>query len=97
MNEERQWFDFVLVKQSMGDFLYRAPAFSKLKIGDSVLLDTVFGEEYGTVQSVVTLCDTDEKTIDFIMKATRSRNNVRKVLAKVNLDYFEYMGEQNDR
>lgn len=97
MNGERQWFDFVLVKQGMGDFLYRAPAFSRLKIGDNVLLDTVFGEEYGTVQSVVTLCDTDEKTIDFIMKATRSRNNVRKVLAKVNLDYFEYMGEQNDR
>ena len=87
---DKKWFDFVLVQQGTGIYLFRAPAFSKLQQGDTVLCDTSFGTEYGQVSAVVTLSEDDEDKIDFIMRATRANKTVRKVLSKVTHRYFEY-------
>ena len=82
------YFDFVLCKQENGkNYLFHAPAFSKLAKGDLVKVETVHGEKLATVVSCITL---DDAKIDFIMNATGAPKDVKKVLAKVEYSDFEY-------
>ena len=93
MNE---YFDFVLIKHDGCDknYLFRAPAFSHLKKGDMVTVDTKNGEKMVTVVSSVCVKKTDMETIDFIMNATGAGDDVRKVVSKIQFDDFEY--EEDD-
>ena len=79
------YFDFVLCKHENGGktFLFHAPAFSKLKKGDLVKVETVHGETMATVVSCITLAENDDAKIDFIMNATGAKPDVKKVLSKV--------------
>lgn len=91
------YFDFVLCKQENGkNYLFHAPAFSKLKKGDLVKVETVHGEKLATVVSCITLAENDDAKIDFIMNATGAPKDVKKVLAKVEYSDFEYEDEMEN-
>ena len=91
----KDYFDFVLCKfdEKGNTHLFRAPAFSKLKKGDSVKVDIEFGETMATVVSCITLANDDNVEIDFIMNATGASLDVQKVLSKVESIDFDYGDE----
>ena len=98
------YFDFVLCKHENGGktFLFHAPAFSKLKKGDLVKVETVHGETMATVVSCITLADDDYSKIDFVMNATGARSEVKKVLSKVeyiqsDFEYEDDMENHNEK
>lgn len=85
------YFDFVLCKMgNRKNVLFHAPAFSKLAKGDLVKVEAFHGEKMARVISCITLSADDEPKIDFIMNATGASKDVKKVLAKVEYNDFEY-------
>ena len=90
------YFDFVLCKHANNDktYLFHAPAFSYLKKGDFVEVETSKGRQLAMVISCFTLSKSETDKIDFIMNATGASKDVKKVLSKVDYKEFEY--EQED-
>lgn len=89
-----RYVDFVLcrVNGEDGKTLFHAPKFSYLEKGDMVIVDTIKGEKMAQVVASITVADDEMDKIDFIMEATNSSEDVRKVLSKViysDLDYKE--------
>lgn len=93
------YFDFVLAKHNDCDrtYLFRAPAWSGLKKGDSIKVETKRGQKLATVVSTITLRSDDTEKIDFIMHGTGAAENVRKVISKVTYVNFEYSEEEDEQ
>lgn len=94
-----KYFDFVLcqmVRQETPFFeadtepiLYRAPAFSKLKKGDLVIVETETNDQMAKVVACCSLADDDKDTIDLVMNMTQAED-VKRVLAKLVYKEFGY-------
>lgn len=93
-----QYVDFVLCKHENSDktYLFRAPAFSGLKKGNQVIVDTKYGQKIATVVSSVLVDVENEPMIDFIMNATHAESDVKKVLSKVVYQEMDYSKEDED-
>lgn len=85
------YIDLVLCKHDKNDnnFLFYAPAWSRLEKDDEVIVDTKYGESKAVVVDKVTVDKTSEE-YEFIVKATGATTPLRKVLSKVLYREFDY-------
>lgn len=85
--------DFVLCKHvdSLDGhiYLFYAPAFSGLKKGDRVIVDTKHGEQSAEVKGIETV-DTKLPVYDFILTAAGATKPLRKVISLVINKEMEY-------
>ena len=97
-SRKQEYVDFVLCKHENSDntYLFRAPAFSGLKKGNQVIVDTQYGQKVVTVVSVVLVATDNQPLIDFIMNATHANSDVKKVLSKVVYQEMDYSKEDED-
>jgi hypothetical protein len=86
-----KYFDFVLCQTLFENTikLYHAPRFSGLKKGDMVTVETLDGEQMAKVIACSTIGDNEKTTIDLIMEATKSPEELPKVLKKMTFREFE--------
>lgn len=90
---ERKYFDFVLCETKKGNrVLFRAPAFEHLKRGDEVVVETPLGGKRAVVIASYTTATDDTDLIEFILEATDSQGEVKRIIAKTvykNMKYTE--------
>ncbi len=70
-------------------YLFYAPAFSGLKKGDRVIVDTKHGEQLVEVKGIETV-DTKLPIYDFILTAAGAKKPLRKVISLVINKEMEY-------
>lgn len=76
-------------------YLFYAPAFSDIKIGDEVLVDTNLGEKKATVLAGCTSSSPDvERTLRVLTGA--EDKPVKRVIGKYNFSKFEYSEDENN-
>lgn len=93
------YIDLVLCEQCGRNFLFQAPAWSGLKKGDSVVVDTKFGERPADVVAVMTIDGENEEAMNFMRAATGAHLPLRKVIRKavfIELKYAELLRTEND-
>lgn len=87
-----------VVCQHTGDskkYLFYAPAFSDIKKGDEVLVDTQFGEKKATVLAAcISSSDDVERTLRVLAGA--EDKPVKRVIGKYLFAKINYMGDVND-
>ncbi len=88
------YMDYVTVKHESvlmesQPYLFIAPAFSGLKEGDSVIVETSRGEQLAKVNAVTTV-NMDDEIADFIIKSTGAKSPLKRVLKKIIYMDFEY-------
>lgn len=91
------YVQFVVCKQSGNSkkYLFYAPAFSNLKKGDEVLVDTQFGKQRATVLAVCnTSCDDVERVLRVL--AGVEDEPVKRVIGKYKFDEFYYSEDENN-
>lgn len=79
------YIDLVICKHEGCEhpFLYQAPAWSNLKKGDLVIVDTECGEEYAIVERSYTVDITNTSQFEFILLSAGVDVPLKKVLQKV--------------
>lgn len=87
-----EYKDYVLCKhQSERVFLFEAPAWSRLKEGDKVVVDTQYGQNEATVVKIITLSEiADKEYIEIMVFLANATEPLRKVIGKVELKEFRY-------
>ena len=76
-------------------YLFYAPAFSDIKKGDEVLVDTQFGEKKATVLAVCTSSyDGVERTLRVLAGA--EDEPIKRVIGKYQFVKFDYSGDENN-
>lgn len=87
-----------VVCQHTGDnkkYLFYAPAFTDIKIGDEVLVDTQFGEKKATVLAVCTSSyDGVERTLRVLAGAEDKQ--IKRVIGKYQFAKFAYSEDENN-
>lgn len=87
-----------VVCQHIGDskkYLFYAPAFSDIKIGDEVLVDTRFGAQEATVLAVCNTSNDDvERTLCVLAGA--EDKPIKRVIGKYNFVKFDYSEDENN-
>lgn len=74
-------------------YLFYAPAFSDIKIGDEVLVDTMYGEKRATVLAGCTSSSPDvERTLRVLTGA--EDKPVRRVIGKYKFVKFDYREDE---
>lgn len=78
-------------------YLFYAPAFSDIKEGDSVLVETEFGRRRATVLAFCTICDTGTD----VERALRALAGVedkplKRVIGKYQFTKFNYSEDENN-
>ena len=94
-----RFVQFVVCKHT-GDskkYLFYAPAFSDIKEGDSVLVETEFGKRRATVLAFCTICDNDTD----VERALRALAGVedkplKRVIGKYQFTKFNYSEDENN-
>lgn len=76
-------------------YLFYAPAFSDIKKGDEVLVDTQFGEKKATVLAVCTSYSEDVE-IALRVLAGAERKTIKRVIGKYNFSKFDYSEDENN-
>ena len=80
--------------------LFKAPAWSNLKLGDKVIVETFDDEHDGTAEMTVEksyVIDSDaEDEMAFILTLSRESLPLRKVLKKVTYTEFKYKEDDNE-
>lgn len=76
-------------------YLFYAPAFSDIKIGDEVLVDTQFGEKKATVLAVCTSASEDMERVLRVLAGAED-NPVKRVIGKYNFVKFDYSEDENN-
>ena len=92
------YIDLVLVRQPMvkNPLLRYAPAFSHLKKGDEVMIETDHGNEQNAqVISSYTISPHDDE-YRFILDAVQEREPLLKVTAHIILYKFDFKEEEKD-
>lgn len=74
-------------------FIFRAPAWSNLKAGDKVIVETKKGESEATVVKSYTIDRIDKSAFDFILTASGVSLPLKRVLKKVTYKNFIYTDE----
>lgn len=94
-----KYFDFVLCQSLFENTikLYHAPRFSGLKKGDMVTVETLDGEQMAKVIACTTISDNEKTTIDLIMEATKSPEELPKVLTKMKFREFEFEEDEDEQ
>lgn len=87
-----------VVCQHTGDikkYLFYAPAFTDIKIGDEVLVDTQFGEKKATVLAVCTSSSDDVERALRILAGAEDKT-VKRVIGKYQFAKFDYREDDNN-
>lgn len=93
-----EYIDLVVCKHYGNDtpFLFQAPAWSHLKEGDRVVVDTRKGEHEATV--VFSDCvDVESDEMNLAICASNATLPLRKVLKKVVYREFEYKEDEDEQ
>jgi len=89
-----EYIDVVLVKHHETDYetyMFQAPRWSYLKEGDEVIVETCRGEQKATVVASYTVSpEYNEEEFNFILKASKAKLPLKKVLKKVEYETFSY-------
>lgn len=90
------YIDLVSCKHSKNGnvFLFQAPAWSHLKKGDDVIVDTIRGEHPAFVVDAITV-DIDSDTFNFIVDSMEATLPLKRVLKKFDYKTFEYEEDEN--
>ena len=87
-----------VVCQHTGDYkkyLFYAPAFSDIKIGDDVLVDTQFGEKKATVLAVCTSSSDDLERVLRVLAGAEDKP-LKRVIGKYQFAKFAYSEDENN-
>lgn len=91
------YVQFVVCQQSGNSkkHLFYAPAFSNLKKGDEVLVDTQFGKQRATVLAV---CNTSSDDVERVLRVLAGGEDkpVKRVIGKYKFDEFYYSEDENN-
>ena len=85
------YIDLVLVKHDGCNqpYLFQAPAWSYLKEGDRVVVHNKFDEQTATVIEAITTT-LDSETYRMVVKSSRAKEPLAKVVAKLDYSKFTY-------
>ena len=87
-----------VVCQYNGDnkkYLFYAPAFSDIKIGDDVLVDTQFGEKKAAVLAVCTSSSDDLERVLRVLAGAEDKP-LKRVIGKYQFAKFNYSEDENN-
>ena len=87
-----------VVCQHIGDskkYLFYAPPFKDIHIGDEVLVDTQFGEKRATVLALYTSASDDVERILRVLAGAEDKP-VKRVIGKYQFIKFDYMEDGNN-
>lgn len=89
------YIDLVLCKHPMNEktYLFRAPAFSHLKKGDGVFVETRKGEQLAEVINSWTGNVDDGEFMEFIKDCTHAKFPLMRITGKLELKTFDYKEE----
>ena len=76
-----------------GKYLFYAPSFTKIEIGDEVLVDTQFGEKRATVLAVCTTSSDDVENILRVLAGAEAKP-FKRVIGKYQFTKFEYSEDE---
>ena len=76
-------------------YLFYAPAFSDIKKGDEVLVDTQFGERKATVLAVCTSSSEDVERALRVLAGAEGKP-IKRVIGKYNFSKFDYSEDENN-
>lgn len=88
----------LVVCQHTGDqkkYLFYAPAFTDIKIGEEVMVDTQFGEKKATVLAVCTT-SSDDVEISMRVLAGAEDKPIKRVIGKYKFEKFEYSEDETN-
>lgn len=86
----------LVVCQHTGDqkkYLFYAPAFTDIKIGEEVMVDTQFGEKKATVLAVCTT-SSDDVEISMRVLAGAEDKPLKRVIGKYEFTKFDYREDE---
>ena len=92
-----KFVQFVICKHDceIKKYLFYAPAFSDIKKGDEVLVDTQFGEKKATVLAVCTSSSDDVERALRVLAGTEGKP-IKRVIGKYNFSKFDYSEDENN-
>ena len=95
---DNNYIDLVVCHHDSSDhpYIFRAPAWSYLKKGDRVIVETKHGEKEATVERSYTT-DKVGEDLDFILIASGATVPLKKVLKKVTYQTYEYEDEEDEK
>lgn len=76
-------------------YLFRAPAFSRLKSGDAIIVETKNSDAVALVKESITISIDNTKTFKFVLEATGAKLPLKRVIGKIECKPFEY--EKNEK
>ena len=76
-------------------YLFYAPAFSDIKKGDEVLVDTQFGEKKATVLAVCTSSSEDMERALRVLAGAEGKP-IKRVIGKYNFSKFDYSEDESN-
>ena len=93
-----KYTDYVLCKRNWNQSveLFIAPAFSNLEQGDLVVVEPEGKDMLAKVMAVITIENTDIKSKDFVLQATRTEGKIKRILSKIRYHVYEYEEDDND-
>lgn len=93
-----EYMDLVLCRKNGFEMpvIFRAPAWSYLEKGDTVIVDWGDGGTEAVVEKSYTVSVKDKDEIDFIMTASGTKLLLRKVLKKITYRELDYMEEDDN-
>lgn len=92
-----KYIDLVLCQHPNDNrnFLFVAPAWSRLQRGDNVMVDTRNGKCLAIVQDTA-LVEKDSDLYIFIVTASKATLPLKKVISKIEYHEFEYEEESDE-
>ena len=92
-----KFVQFVICKHDceIKKYLFYAPAFSDIKKGDEVLVDTKFGEKKATVLAVCTSSRDDVERALRVLAGAEGKP-IKRVIGKYNFSKFDYSEDENN-
>lgn len=93
-----EYMDLVLCRKNGFEMpvIFRAPAWSYLEKGDTVIVDWGDGGTEAVVEKSYTVSAKDKDEIDFIMTASGTKLPLRKVLKIIKCIDFEYKEDEDN-
>ena len=92
-----KFVQFVVCKHDceIKKYLFYAPAFSDIKKGDEVLVDTQFGEKKATVLAV---CNSSSDDVERALRVLAGAEGkpIKRVIGKYNFSKFDYSEDENN-
>ena len=90
-----KFVQFVICKHDceIKKYLFYAPAFSDIKKGDEVLVDTQFGEKKATVLAV---CTSSSEEVERALRVLAGAEGkpIKRVIGKYNFSKYDYSEDE---